>query len=62
MDCRLWELPLCLGGVAAYGYGCDQNGRAVVNVAYRDGGTRFESYFADGRLEKVTGTAAHPMR
>jgi hypothetical protein len=32
-----------------------------INV-FPDGGTRIESYYKDGTLAKLTGTAAHPAR
>jgi RHS repeat-associated protein len=38
------------------------NNRLWVTNTYPDGGTRIEAYYRDGRLERVLGTAAAPLR
>jgi RHS repeat-associated protein len=38
------------------------SGRLCVTNTNPDGGTRIETYYRDGRLESVSGTAAAPMR
>ncbi len=50
-----------LGGVTTTAYGMVNNQLCVTNT-YPDGGTRIETYYRDGRLQSVTGTAVHPMQ
>jgi len=50
-----------LGGVTAFTEGF-VSGQPVKTNTYPDGGVRIETYFIDGQLEKVTGSAAHPVR
>ena len=38
------------------------NGQLYVTNTYPDGGTRIETYYSDGRLESVSGTAVHPVQ
>jgi RHS repeat-associated protein len=38
------------------------NYQRIRTTTYPDGGTRVETYYRDGQLAKVTGTAAHPVR
>ena len=42
--------------------GTDANGYFVKTNVFPDGGTRIESYFKDGSLARLTGTAVHPVR
>jgi RHS repeat-associated protein len=37
------------------------NNQLYVTNTYPDGGTRIETYYSDGRLQSVTGTAVHPV-
>ena len=51
-----------LGGSTAYSETFDGNGQLIRTTTAPDGGTRIETYFKDGQLAKVTGTAAQPAR
>ena len=51
-----------LGGVTAYTETTNGQGQKVRTTTYPDGGTRVETYFKDGQLAKVTGTATQPSR
>lgn len=51
-----------LGGVTTYAYSVDGSGQFVKTTVFPDGGTRIDSYYADGQIAKVTGTAINPMR
>ena len=45
-------------------YVTDANGHQVrkTTITNPDGGTRMETYYLDGTLQSVTGTAVHPVR
>ena len=49
-----------LGAETRWSYGTNDAGGRVVTVTQPDGGTRIESYYRDGRLWSVGGTAAAP--
>ena len=49
-----------LGGVTTTAYGVVNNQLYVTNT-YPDGGVRVDTYYVDGRLQSVTGTAVHPV-
>ncbi|HEY5910946.1 MAG TPA: RHS repeat-associated core domain-containing protein [Verrucomicrobiae bacterium] len=51
-----------LGGSTSYLETKDGNGQTVKTITYPDGGTRIETYYQDGSLQKVTGTAVFPVR
>jgi YD repeat-containing protein len=51
-----------LGFLTSYSYAVDGNNQSVITTTNADGGTRIETYFQDGSLAKVTGTAAFPVR
>src|SRR5439155_9924686 len=51
-----------LGGVTTLSEGIDANGYFVKTNIFPDGGTRIESYYKDGTLARLTGTAVHPVR
>src|SRR5712691_13144399 len=53
--CR-WSATNALGGVTAITNAIVSNRLCVTNT-YPDGGTRVETYYRDGRMEKVFGTA-----
>ena len=50
-----------LGGVTTTAYGMVNNQLCVTSTD-PDGGTRIETYYRDGRLQSVTGTAVHPVQ
>jgi RHS repeat-associated protein len=50
-----------LGAVTQTSYSGDGVPLSVTNV-YPDGGTRIETYYADGRLQSVTGNAVAPVQ
>jgi len=58
---RLTRQTNALGGVTTITNRIVNNRLCVTN-AYPDGGTRVETYYRDGRLESVTGTAVNPVR
>ena len=49
-----------LGGVTRTSYGV-VSGQLYVTNTYPGGGTRIETYYREGRLQSVTGTAVHPI-
>jgi YD repeat-containing protein len=51
-----------LGGVTTYAESTDGNGHLVRTATAPDGGTRIETFFKDGQLKEVSGTAANPVR
>jgi YD repeat-containing protein len=51
-----------LGGVTTYVESTDGNGHLVRTTTAPDGGTRIETYFKDGQLKEISGTAANPIR
>jgi hypothetical protein len=51
-----------LGGVTTYTEALVNNKRQRTITNLTDGGQRVEIYYRDGRLEKVTGSAAFPVR
>jgi RHS repeat-associated protein len=59
---RLTKETNALGGETAYTETMVNNKLQRTTTYYPDGGTRIETYYRDGRLEKVTGTAVAPVR
>jgi RHS repeat-associated protein len=51
-----------LGGAIVYAQTFDGSGQTVKTNTYPDGGTRVETYYQDGTLQTVQGTAAYPAR
>ena len=51
-----------LGGATAYSQSYDGNGQTVKTTTYPDGGTRIETYYQDGSLLSIGGTATHPVQ
>ena len=51
-----------LNGETTYSESLDGSGQTVKTTTYPNGGTRIETYFKDGSLARVEGTAAFPMR
>jgi len=51
-----------LNGVTAYADTLNGNGQKVSTTTYPDGGVRIETYFLDGSLASVTGSAASLVR
>ena len=51
-----------LGGGTVYSQTTDASGQTVKTITYPDNGTRIETYYQDGSLFKVTGTAAFPVQ
>ncbi len=58
---RLTSETNALGGVTTYSETTISN-KLQKTTTSPDGGTRVETYYRDGRLEKVTGTAVQPVR
>ncbi len=56
---RLTRETNALGGVTTYAYSVGNIVRTITNP---DGGTRIETYYQDGSLSNVTGTAAFPEK
>src|SRR6266487_5216800 len=59
---RISKMTNALNGVTTFSEGLDANGYFVKTNIFPDGGTRVESYFKDGSLHKLTGTAVQPVR
>jgi RHS repeat-associated protein len=51
-----------LGIVTSYAHVVDGSNQRVETTTNADGGTRIETYFRDGQLASVNGTAAFPVR
>ena len=51
-----------LGNVTRFGESIDGSGQTVKVTTNALGGTRIETYFKDGSLQSITGTAAHGVR
>jgi RHS repeat-associated protein len=51
-----------LAAVTAYSHVVDGSNQRILFTTNADGGTRIETYFRDGQLAGVTGTAAFPVR
>ncbi|MGO8931763.1 MAG: RHS repeat domain-containing protein [Limisphaerales bacterium] len=49
-----------LNGWTSYNQSFDANGQTVKTATYPDGGTRVETYYQDGSLRTLTGTAVFP--
>lgn len=58
---RILNETNALGGVTAYAQGFDGSGQTVKTNTYPDGGQRIETYFQDGSIKSVTGSAAFPL-
>src|SRR6187431_1202401 len=50
-----------LNGVTSYAWAFDSSGQTVKTNAYPDNGQRVETYYQDGSLKSVTGSAAFPV-
>jgi len=59
---RLVAETNALSGVTLYSNLLDSLGELVKTNTYPDGGTRVETYYLDGSLKTVTGTAVYPVR
>src|SRR5258708_21951408 len=59
---RITSQTNALGGVTSYSYSTNVNGQPVTSITNADGGTRIETYLADGNLDKITGAAVQPLR
>jgi YD repeat-containing protein len=59
---RMTNHTNALGGATTYVEALVNNKRQRTVTNVTDGGQRVETYYRDGRLEKVTGTAAFPVR
>jgi RHS repeat-associated protein len=57
---RLMNETNALGGVTTYTYTFDSSGQTVKTTTYPDTGQRVETYYQDGSLQSVTGSAAFP--
>jgi RHS repeat-associated protein len=51
-----------LGGATVYAKTTNSAGALVRTTTYPDGGTRIETYYRDGTLHTITGTAVHRVR
>jgi RHS repeat-associated protein len=51
-----------LNGVTTYTYSLNGSGETVRTTTYPDTATRIETYYQDGSLKSVTGTAVFPVR
>jgi RHS repeat-associated protein len=51
-----------LGGVTTFAVSTDGSGHQVKTTTNPDGGTRIETYWKDGRLMTVSGTAVSPIK
>jgi RHS repeat-associated protein len=51
-----------LNGVTQYAQTTDGSGQTVKTTTAPDGGTRIETYYQDGSLRSLTGTAVFPVR
>ncbi len=40
----------------------DSQGELIKTNTFPDGGTRIETYYMDGQLQRISGTAVHPVR
>src|SRR5205823_3116508 len=58
---RLISTTDALGNTTTYTETMSNN-QLTRTTTYPDGGTRIETYFSDGTLASVTGTAVHPVR
>jgi hypothetical protein len=59
---RLSSEVNALGGPTSYAQSFDGSGQTVKTNTFPDGGTRIETYYQDGSLQSVRGTAAYPVR
>jgi len=51
-----------LDGVTFYARGTNASGQTVLTNTASDGGVRLETYYQDGSLLSVTGSAVHPVQ
>jgi RHS repeat-associated protein len=51
-----------LGGATSFTNIVDGSGQTIVTNKYPDGGVRIETRYQDGSLQRITGTAAFPIR
>ena len=49
-----------LGATTSYTTTFDGSGQMIKTSTYADGGTRIETYYRDGTLQGISGTAVHP--
>ena len=59
---RLTSETNALGGATLYSQAFDGSGQTVKTTTHPDGGTRVETYYQDGTLLSVGGTAAHSVQ
>ena len=59
---RLASETNALGGGTVYSQSTDASGQTVKTITYPDNGTRIETYYQDGSLFKVTGTATFSVQ
>jgi RHS repeat-associated protein len=57
----VWQTN-ALGGATSFTNVVDGSGQTIVTNKYPDGGARIETRYQDGNLQKITGTAAFPIR
>ncbi len=59
---RLVSSKDALGFETRYSEDFDQDGHRVRKTTYPDGSSRIETYYKDGSLLSLTGTAVHPLK
>jgi RHS repeat-associated protein len=59
---RVWRTMDALGRTTYIQYGADSNQHATITTTYADGGQKIETYYQDGSLYSVTGSAVRPVR
>jgi RHS repeat-associated protein len=59
---QLFAETNALNAATLYTNWIDGSGQLVKQNTYADGGTRIETYYRDGQLQSVTGTAVAPVR
>jgi hypothetical protein len=60
--CSLVAETNALDGVTFYARGTNASGQTVLTNTAPDGGVRLETYYQDGSLLSVTGSAVHPVQ
>jgi YD repeat-containing protein len=58
---RILSQTNALGGVTTFSESKDGQGQTVRTTIFHDGGTRIETFFKDGQLRTVSGTAVQPV-
>ncbi|MDW8344588.1 MAG: hypothetical protein RMM51_08860, partial [Verrucomicrobiae bacterium] len=59
---RLISTTDALGQTTTFAESFNENGELVKTTTYPDGSTRVETYYQDGQLKSITGTAVHGVR